>query len=385
VPVRSKYRALLYWPMLLLGIGLLVNVRCHFTGHLHGLFLLRSQQGSGFELTDDLFLGDQNRLLLALQPQVWTRWRDPSCQIPVQAAVLAHDWDVEDGNGFVRSHFANGNHWEVFFSRFRDDEGQAPRGLIVGGGLPEAIASKNPQQLNDTGIAYFNGQRWYHLWCNINEAIASLADPALELPPSRWQFLSSHVVYDDAQALHLHSRHRMTIDGVPLEMDRHALFRAGDPYFILSISLQNIGTSPVGYLYAYGDEPWLGDYGSSEGNYGWVKNGIVLHEGEVSTVGNTFIGMVDVDSGAAIFLQWLAGSERPSLAYFGSAPGQFRRAAEQVPLAGNTRFLGLVWQNPALHPGETVHYVLAVGFAEQRDPRTNSPLKPRVHSRLPPH
>jgi hypothetical protein len=49
-----------------------------------------------------------------------------------------------------------------------------------------------------------------------------------------------------------------------------------------------------------------------------------------------------------------------------------------VPLAGNARFLGLVWHKPVLYPGEIEHYVLAIGFANQRDPRTNVPLNPTV-------
>jgi len=69
------------------------------------------------------------------------------------------------------------------------------------------------------------------------------------------------------------------------------------------------------FIYVYGDEPWLGNYGSSAGDVGWVADGLVLHEGAIDVNKYNFLGFYDYGNdvivelhnftGMANFIEWL--------------------------------------------------------------------------------
>jgi hypothetical protein len=370
----ARIAALLF--LLMLGALFFSSVRIIFTGNWRGLFLLHGQQGR-LELTDDLFLNDERRLILALRPDFGALFG--AKEEAAAGPRLALDWNAAAGNGWVRNDLGDGRHWVVYFSRFRDGDDRATRGLFVGGGHPEQLTAKAPDHLNKTGMALFNGQKWLHIWCNVDEGIIpGHAPKGGGLYPSQWEFLGSEILLNTPQRLLLTSRHRVVLDGVPLEIQRQAYFRAGETYFLLAFSIRNVGSKPAPYLYIYGDEPWLGDYGSAASNIGWVENDLVIHQGEINLQRYNFAGMLDLDSGAANFIEWLGGRP-PDTVYLANDAGAFVPASAQAPLLGNARFIGVEWGRVRhLPPQTTDHYVLAIGVATERQPMTGMPVKPRV-------
>ena len=89
------------------------------------------------------------------------------------------------------------------FSRFIDDSGNETSGLIVGGGLPANVDEDDIVKMNATGMAYYDGTRWFHIWCNVNEVISD--SRFKEVFPSSWKYLGSRVLHYNAEDLILES------------------------------------------------------------------------------------------------------------------------------------------------------------------------------------
>lgn len=142
-------------------------------------------------------------------------------------------------------------------------------------------------------MTYFDGQRWFHIWCNVNEGILSPSSPFLPSYPSAWEFKGSWVRENDGKNLTLESRHRVTLSGVPLNLNRMFFHSSGDRHVILTTVITNRGTAPSTILYQYGDEPWIGNFGSSAGDIGWTKKELLLTERDIDTRDNTFVSMFD--------------------------------------------------------------------------------------------
>jgi hypothetical protein len=166
-------------------------------------------------------------------------------------------------------------------------------------------------------------------------------------------------------------------------MERYAFFSAGDIHFTLLTRIRNIGRTEANFSYVYGDEPWIGNYGSSRGDVGWFRDNIVNVEGPIDTDRYRYAGMFDYGNPLveeshnytrmASFVEWLG--ERPDVAFFSNNPGYFED--HKVPLSSDTRFIGLQWGPKTLPPGASRTYVLAVGMAG-RDAMSGFPVKPQV-------
>jgi hypothetical protein len=336
--------------------GLLAAVTdFELSGRWHGVFLVRGKGGAPLVVKDDLLLGDGSRLLAGVS---LSRLR--SLLLPTASAARASlelDWSVAEGNGLVRSRFADGTELVTVFSRFDDDEGHEPRGLFVGGALPDVAASA---QQDESGMSFRDGDGWHHIWCSANELL-------LDLPagrswyPGAWRYLGGRVLIQDSDRIVLESSHAVPLAAGTLRVDRYAYFRAGLPWFKLGMRFTNAGEQPVRFAYAYGDEPWVGHFGSAAGNVGWLRDGIVRVEGPVPRDGR-FAGIFDEQSRLAAFAAWAADTA-PDRAYFANQPGsRFRRLGQ--PLASNEVFVGLEWLDVALRPGESRSILLTLGMAK---------------------
>ncbi|MGB9082101.1 MAG: hypothetical protein WCD00_12450 [Desulfuromonadaceae bacterium] len=369
-------------------ILLLTTVRVRITGHFEGIFLLQKEPFV-FILQDDVRFGDEEKLLCSLLRPDLLRWlRERSRPHAAGQPYLEYDWHKRDGSGFVRNFSGTGQKLLTCLSRFVDSEGKTTEGVFVGGGLPPHARGDDRVTNNETGMAYYDGHRWFHLWCNVNESINSATAPFKSLFPSTWEFLGSQVLFASDWQIVLRSRHRVVLDGVPLMMDRHAIFLAGEPYFILSIKITNGGTLPVRYHYLYGDEPWLGDFGSSRGNVGWVRDRLYLYEGPIDTGKYTYAGMFDSGNpviggqrgdftGVANFIEWM-GDNRPEQAYFSNSIGRYAPEDARVPLdSPDNRVIFLQWGPRALQPGQSETYTLAIGMAAY-DEKSGLPSKPPI-------
>jgi len=204
--------------------------------------------------------------------------------------------------------------------------------------------------------------------------------------PSSWKFLGSEVLNKSNKELAIKSSHEAVIDGVPLRMDRYAYFRAGDTFFVLSVRINNVGDRPIGFYYVYGDEPWVGDFGSSKGNVGWVDGKLIKTVQYVDAGKYSYAGYFDYGNDlvspehdftkTANFIEW-SSKDKP-LVYFSNSPMDSPKGSgEGAPLGSDERYIGIQWGPKVLKPGESVHYVLAIGMAGN-DPKTGFPVKPKV-------
>jgi hypothetical protein len=296
-------------------------------------------------------------------------------------------WDKSRGRGFIRNTWPDGSKLVINLGRFKDSDGKYPSGIFIGGGLPPSDPDYRFMNNEATGMTYFDGRRWYHIWCNANEGLLSPVDSSIVSYPSEWAFKGSWVLENDGRNLTIESKHRIMFAGVPLDVNRVLFYTAGKSYVILSTLLTNRGTVPLPIQYMYGDEPWIGDFGSSAGDVGWVERELILTEQEINTRQHTYFGMFDYGNelsgedhgftGAANFIEWNR-DERPTKAYVSNFSGGVINPGKVVPLVSRTnRFIGLQYGPYILKPGESFSFTIAVGMAEH-DPKTGFPIKPKT-------
>jgi hypothetical protein len=360
------------------------RTRFSLLGHLEGLFLLRGENGDLFELKDDLYLGDGSRLIAGVDLKDFGRSAQRQDANPHRTS-LQFEWDEEDGSGIITSHLPGGRVLLTHFSRYEDSQNQTTHGLFVGGATPAAAREDSPLHHNDTGMAYFDGHRWQHIWCNTNEGIGSAINPANRFAPSAWKFLGSRILSRSDKRLVLASAHEVLVDQVPLRIERYAYFTAGQLYFDLGIKITNLGDRAAHYFYLYGDEPWLGDFGSSAGDVGWAGDRLINYEQVIDPQTYSSAGMFDYGNDAigeghyfarvANFIEWL-GPNRPDTVYFANRyDGYNHPDSFKVPLAGNSRSIGVLWGPKAIRPGESHAMFLSIGMALP-DPATGLPRAP---------
>ena len=365
-----------------LAIWVFTTTRFVFLHHYEGLFLLRGSDGKRFQVQDDLFLGDGSRLIAGIAFDRLKNWlRETGHQR--DDTYLTWEWDKDDGEGYVIQHFPGGKQLLTHFSRYVDSQGEHTRGLFVGGALPDAAVEVNGMEPSNTGMAWYDGANWYHLWCNTNEGISSPVSRTGS-PPNQWEFLGSNVLIGSNNKLVIKSVHGIALDQTRLHMERYAYFTAGNPYFSLGITLTNTGAHPVHFNYLYADEPWIGTFGTSAGDIGWVEGQLIAEEQYIDPSRHFYAGMTDRGnpligeqgnfSGIANFIAWAEGS-RPDAIFFANQYFGIRHPAEtRVPLHGDARSIGLEWKR-ALRPGETVKFFLRLGIAAV-NPATGLPTVP---------
>lgn len=353
---------------------LLATTRMALEGRWHGLYLLRARDGRRLELKDDLYLGDGSRLLAGIS------FAGPRRLLGAGGAAarpgqptLELEWDTRAGRGRVRNLLADGRELTTLFGRFEDDQGGHPQGLFVGGA--ESDVAVDARQLDQSGMALRDARGWTHVWCSVNEAVVDLAAASDHLhEPARWRYLGSRVLVHEPGRVVLESNHELALTGGSLRVDRLAYFTAGELAFQLVIRLTALGPGAVRYAYLYGDEPWVGHFGSAEGNVGWVEEAVVPFEGAIEARSHRWAGILDRRSGYANYLEWL-GDDLPDDAFFANHPGPYAAAEARVPLDSNEVFIGLRWLGRELRPGEGRSMRLAIGLADT-DPATGRPRRP---------
>lgn len=374
---------------MLLSLGFFaVSTRLIIEGDFEGIYLLKGVNGKLFELKDDLLLGEYERILVKLElERVRAVFRAKDVHDPGRP-YLTYKWSNKTGHGYIHDFMPDGSQFLICFGRFRDAKGEIPHGLFVGGGLPMSRYAHNEVKLNETGMAFFDGKEWHHIWCNANEVIAGGASPGNLIFPPSWKFLGSNVLYAHNNVVILHSKHQVDLDGVPVRIDRFVLHKAGDRFIVLVNKITNIGIADNSYYYVYGDEPWLGEFGTSAGNVGWVKDRLFNYEGSVDPNKYSYAGMFDrgnsvihedktTYSGLANFIEWL-GDVTPSLVYFSNKEGKFADESAKIPLSSkDNRVIFVQWGQRSLLPQQSDLLVTAIGMAGT-DPKTGFPVKPKV-------
>jgi hypothetical protein len=355
------------------------------------IYLMRDSRG-GLRVTSHLKPGDPDT--------VW-HMIDVSCLFNVfaktQAALgqgnIELTWNAREGDGVIKEFRPDGTEFLVVLARYANDNG-TPQGLFIGGDLPlgdtQAIVDKSK---NNTGIAFYDGTRWNHIWCALNEAVTFTGNGPV-INTENWQYLGSTVLKSTVSEVVIESRHAIDVlsrNGIPvrLSMKRTLQKRLGEDYVILKVEFMNQGEVPFSYSWEFGDEPWVGDfYRGSKGNVGWTDGELFKYEGYVPTANHTFAGFWDIGNdvihenarftGYADFAEWL--SSPPTFVYFANKFG-FDDVDVRKPLSSwNNRVVSLLWLNQELQPGEINEHVVALGMAKPGDRAAGVffPVKPVV-------
>ena len=339
---------------LALAVAFLATTRVQISGSFYGLYLLKRASGRPFEIKDDLKLGDGPRVLAGVS----FTWLHERLHAANRLPRLDLDWDAGQGSGIVKSFLADGREVRTFFGRYLDDEKRTPRGLFVGGALPE-VAAANAQ--NQSGVALHDARGWHHIWCSVNEGLLDAATNRISFPGA-WTFLGSRVLIDTPDRVVIESEHEIVLADGSLRVERFAAFRSGRTFFRLGINLINLGDEPVKISYAYGDEPWVGEFGSADGNVGWVERGLVPFVSGIDPRIERYAGILDQKSGLADFIGW-QGASPPDIVYFGNHSGTPLPAEVGAPLTSNEVFIGLEWRDRTIEPGDTLTLRLSIGLA----------------------
>lgn len=381
--MTTKRRILVFSVLAIIGCVALLSTKVdyHFNDDIDGFFLLEGENGKWLEVTDDLTPEDAARLFWVMPLYPFKKIVTASNQY----TGLDFRWNKNDGRGFIRNNWSDGRKLVINLGRFRESNGKYPSGLFIGGGLPPSDPDYRYLNNEATGMTYFDGKRWFHIWCNVNEGILSPASPFQPSYPSDWQFKGSWVRENDGTNLTIESRHRIMLAGVPLDFNRFLFYTSGSKYVILTTELTNRGTVPSSVQYQYGDEPWIGNFGSSAGDVGWIKNELLFTEREIDVTRNSFVGMFDYGNplageahtftGVANFIEWEKATP-PDKVYVSNFSGGIMHGSKLMPLTSTTnRVLGLQWGPRTLAPGESFSFSIAVGMADS-DPKTGMPTKP---------
>lgn len=383
--MKPRLRLLITAAALLACISLLISkITFSFDPTAEGFFILEGEKGQWLELTDDLVPEDASRLIWAMPRYPFRKLVESTKCSDRSQPCMDFSWDKSLGRGFIRNTWPNGSKLVINLSRFKDSNGKYPSGIFIGGGLPPSDPDYRYMNNEATGMTYFDGQRWYHVWCNSNEGLLS---PASFTPsyPSDWAFKGSWVRENNGKDLTIESKHSLVLNGVPVDADRILFYTAGNSYVILVTEFTNRGTVALPIQYMYGDEPWIGNFGSSAGDVGWMERELILTEQEIDTKKHTYFGMYDYGNelagedhrftGIANFIEW-EHATRPDKAYISNFTGGVVNADKVVPLVSPAnRFIGLQYGPYILQPGESFSFSIAVGMAG-RDPKTGFPVKP---------
>lgn len=383
-----KRRVLIVVLVVFLAISALLasKITIDYHNDREGIFVLKGQDGAWLEIVDDLFPEESSRLLWGRSLDFMKNAESSGACDSSNSPCASYEWNKETGRGFIKSVLPDGREFVFNLGRFLDSDRRTVSGLFMGGGLPPSAPDFKIFDKNETGMAYYDGSRYYHIWCNVNEGIFDAAN--IPIYPSQWQFVSSRVLEGSSSTVTIVSRHKVLINNVPVDVERYLFYKAGEPFVTLVTNFRNVGSAPTLFAYLYGDEPWVGDYGSSGGNVGWLSDRIILTEYKFDTARYTYAGMFDYGNpligenrefhtGKANFIEWQPDS-RPDIGYFSNQFGRIAAAEKQVPLASpDNRVIALQWGPKYLNPGQTFSFTIAVGMAET-NPATGLPVKPRT-------
>ncbi len=350
-----------------------------------GLFVLRGENGQWFELNGDLVPEDAPRLIWAMPLYPFKKVVEGSKCSDKSQACIDFRWNKQRGRGFIKNTWPDGSKLVINLGRFKDSNGKYPSGIFIGGGLPPADPDYRFLDNDATGMTYFDGQRWHHVWCNSNEGLISPSQPNMPSYPSDWTLKSSWVRENNGRDLTIESNHSLTLNGVPMDAKRMLFYTTGNSYVILSTVFTNRGKVSLPLTYMYGDEPWIGEFGSSAGDIGWTGKELILTEREINTTKYSYFGMFDYGnelageehrySGIANFIEWDKDS-KPNKAYISNFSGGILNPDKIVPLVSpSNRFIGLQYGPYILQPGASFGFTLAVGMAG-RNQKNGLPIKP---------
>lgn len=355
---------------------------------LEGIYLLKGVKGDWLEVTDDLSPDDMERLLWSVSLPALKRAKSSGACGPVtNIPCTSFEWNEKSGRGFIKTIYPGNKKLIIALGRYiGSTTGKPVSGLFIGGGLPTGDPDYLPGDSNEAGMTYFDGNRYYHIWCTVNEGIQDADNKGIL--PSTWEFVSSKILESSDIGLTIVSKHRTMVNKVPVAIERTLFYQTGDTFVTMVTKLTNIGKAPTSFAYIYGDEPWLGNfYTYSKGDIGWFGDGLVTTERLVDTSKYNYVGMFDYGNplageshsftGKANFVEWESAT-RPDIAYFSNQFGSVAPPEQKIPLTSyKNRIISMEWALKSLPPGESRAFTLKVGMADI-DSKSGLPVKPET-------
>lgn len=354
-----------------------------------GLFFLKGENGPWLTLTDDLYPFESYRLLWSIKyPSLKHAKHSTGACTGSDKPCFYYEWNETTGRGFIKTSYPSGEKFIITLGRFISSNGNPVSGLFVGGGLPVTDPDYKDGNNNELGMNYYDGSRFYHIWCNVNEGINDASGKGLL--PSTWQFVSSRVLEASDSNLTIVSKHRTTVNNVPVEIERTMFYEVGNKFITYNTVIKNPTALPTTLTYVYGDEPWLGNYYTfSKGNIGWDQRGLLLTETLIDVHKTSYVGLFDYGNplageshsftNKANFIEW-DPLMPPDVAYVSNQFGKVAPPEEKIPLNSyNSRVVSLQWGPYILDPRSSLAFTIKVGMADN-DPKTGMPRKPNTKS-----
>lgn len=388
-------RSIFFHKLLFIGIALLligfasIIISHYVFGLTSGnafLYFIKGNDGK-IHISNEIGFEETERLIFMIDASCIFKMFEGILSASIKRPLLELTWNKEKGNGVIKEYRPDGTRFLVVLSRYKEAEG-VPRGIFFGGDLPYGDVERwLDRSRNNTGIAFYDGNEWRHIWCSINEALSIKGMDEISIEPWRWRYTDSKILKSTLKEIIIESNHELNIvkdmNHIHLTMKRILSKRASEDYVLLKVILTNAGNTPVDYSYSFGDEPWVGEFGTSIGDVGWTSGKVFKFENYISPIRYNFAGMWDYGndmagephrfSNYANFIEWL--DTRPTVVYFSN---DFTRVDEKRPLSSfDNRILNLLWLYQTLLPGESRVYTLALGMARP-EPLTGFPLKPEV-------
>lgn len=359
-------RILIFTGLMFLGISIFFYVLLrffHFSSSSAALYLLRDS--GGLRITNDISFYEIDSLVFKIDlTNIFNRIFETSA-LATDTPLIDASFNTSTGRGVIKEFRPDGSIIEIALSRF-DDVDVKPRGLIIGGDFPPGDSGLKREA---SGIAFNDGKRWYHLWCNANEGIALSGGNVYDT--TKWIYLEGKIIKRDFREFIAESLHSVDLDGYSVLIKRRLETVAGRNYIDLTIDIKNLSDRVLMIDYAYGDEPWVGEYGTSKGDVGWYPGGLIMNETYIDPLkyniagfwdtGNTLAGETGHFTGLANYIQWLG--KPPTLVYFSN---DFYSVDPQKPLSSpDSRLLNIVWKGIVLAPGEVERLYLRIGFSAE--------------------
>ncbi len=203
----------------------------------------------------------------------------PSSNVPKETNLpgMRSSWNPSNGRGEVLSVLDNGDHFVTcFHCRYDGYTG----GLVIG-------------SMDDSGTKLIpnkpiRGFRSLNIWCAQDESIWDRNERAEYTygwsenfgrgdDGKRLGYVQGRVIEASSDRVVLQTQN----EGGCYRITKVAYSRSGVPWWIIATRIVNRCDHPVHFDFWTGEDPWIGQYRSADGDVGWYAGGLVRGEAEV--------------------------------------------------------------------------------------------------------
>lgn len=333
----------------------------HFSSNSAALYILKDKDG--LRISNDVALYELDSLVFRIDLTGFFNRLFETSAMATSVPLLDVDFNISLGRGVIKEFRPDGSRLEIALSRF-DEPGVKPKGLIIGGDFPLGDSNLKTEA---SGIAYYDGNRWFHLWCNANEGISLTGGNVYDA--TMWKYQDARVIKRNFREFLAESTHEVELKGNPVMIRRIIHIVAGRNFIDLIVDIKNLSKQILTIDYAYGDEPWIGEFGTSKGDVGWYEDGLITRETYIDPLKYNLAGFWDVGNpvinekgeftGLANYIQWIG--KPPTMVYISN---DFYTVDPVRPLISqNNRVLNLVWKGMVIAPGEIERIHLRIGYS----------------------